>query len=88
MKLNDNFVHVHHRLDNQTFIIPTAGADFHGLVQGNSTLSAIAECLMYDTTEQEIVENLCARFDGDRSEIEADVAEAVKKLKEIGAIDE
>ncbi len=86
MKLNVNFIH--HQLDGQAVIVPTAGADFHGLVQGNKTLSGIADCLKQDTTEEAIVNTLCVRFDGDREAIKADVAEAIKKLKEIGAIDE
>ena len=86
MKLNDTFVH--HNMDGQTVIVPTADADFHGLIQGNNTLAVIADCLKQDTTEEEIVDTLCARFDGDREVIKADVAEAVKKLKEIGAIDD
>lgn len=75
-------------LDGQAVIAPTSKADFHGVVQGNKTLSAIAECLMHDTTEEEIVDSLCERFDGDREDIKADVAEAVRRLREIGAIDE
>ena len=86
MKLKDTFVQ--HNMDGQTVIVPTAGADFHGLIQGNKTLAVIADCLKQDTTEEEIVDTLCARFDGDREIIKADVAEAIKKLKEIGAIDE
>lgn len=86
MKLKDTFVQ--HNMDGQTVIVPTAGADFHGLIQGNKTLAVISDCLKQDTTEEEIVDTLCARFDGDREVIKADVAEAVKKLKEIGAIDE
>lgn len=86
MKLKDTFVQ--HNMDGHTVIVPTAGADFHGLIQGNKTLAVIADCLKQDTTEEEIVDTLCARFDGDREIIKADVAEAVKKLKEIGAIDE
>ncbi|MBQ1437279.1 MAG: PqqD family protein, partial [Ruminococcus sp.] len=72
----------------QTVIVPTAGANFHGLIPGNKTLAVISDCLKQDTTEEEIVDTLCARFDGDREIIKADVAEAVKKLKEIGAIDD
>jgi len=86
MKLNVNFIH--HQLDGQAVIVPTAGADFHGLIQGNKTLAVIVDCLKQDTTEEEIVDTLCTRFDGDREIIKADVAEAVKKLKEIGAIDD
>ena len=86
MKLKSCFIS--HQFDGQTVIVPTADASFHGLVQGNKTLSVIAECLTHETTEEEIIETLCARFDGDREMIKADVADAVKRLKEIGAIDE
>ncbi len=85
MKLNNSFIS--HQMDGQTVIVPTAAADFHGLVQGNKTLGVIAACLQTDTTEEEIVNTLCARFDGDREEIKADVHEAVEQLKKIGAID-
>ena len=86
LKLNQHFLA--HDVAGQTVIVPTADASFHGLVQGNKTLSAIVECLSADTTEQEIVNNLCDRFDGNRADIEADVHEAVNRLREIGAIDE
>ena len=39
-------------------------------------------------TEDEIVDTLCARFDGDREDIKADVHEAIGRLRKIGAIDE
>ena len=86
MKLNDRFIH--HQMDGQTIIVPTAGADFHGLVQGNKTLDAIAACLKHNVTEEQIVDSLCAHFDGDREVISADVAQAIGRLREIGAIDE
>ena len=86
MKLNYHFLT--HELNGETLIVPTAGADFHGLIQGNKTLAVIADCLKQDTTEEEIVDTLCARFDGDMEIIAADVAEAIARLREIGAIDE
>lgn len=86
MKLNQHFLY--HEVSGQAVIVPTGGADFHGLIQGNKTLSVIAECLKNDTTEEAIVDALCARFDGDRRDIEADVRDAVQRLREIGAIDE
>ncbi len=86
LKLNQHFLS--HDIAGQTVIVPTAGADFHGLIQGNKTLSVIAECLKKDTTEKEIVDTLCDRFDGAREDIEADVREALRQLREIGAIDE
>ena len=48
MKLNYHFLT--HELNGETLIVPTAGADFHGLIQGNKTLAAIAECLKSETT--------------------------------------
>ncbi len=86
MKLNDSFIC--YLLDGETVIVPTAGADFHGLVQGNKTLAAITDCLKNDVTEEEIVDTLCKRFDGGRENIKTDVRKAIEKLKEIGAIDE
>ncbi len=52
MKLNENFIH--HQIEDQALIVPTGTADFHGLIQGNKTLSAIAECPQDDTTEDDI----------------------------------
>ena len=86
MKLNKNFFA--HTIDGMTVVVPVAGSDFHGLIQGNKTLAAIAECLKSETTEEQITDTLCARFDGDREIIAADVAEAIARLREIGAIDE
>ena len=86
MKLNKNFIA--HTIDGMTVVVPVAGSDFHGLIQGNKTLAAIAECLKSETTEEQITDTLCTRFDGDREIIAADVAEAIARLREIGAIDE
>ena len=54
MKLNSNFIK--HTIDDQTVVVPTAGADFHGLVQGNKSVEVILECLENDTTEEAITE--------------------------------
>ena len=70
MKLNEKFIR--HQFDSRTVIVPATEANFRGLIQGNKTFSAIAECLTHDTTEEEIVDTLCARFDGDREDVKAD----------------
>ena len=75
-------------MDGQTVLVPTGKAKFHGLVQGNKTLAVILECLQQETTEEEIVNTLCNRFDGDKTIIKTDVTKAIRQLKEIGAIDE
>ncbi len=86
MKLNENFIK--HTIDGQTVVVPTAESGFHGLIQGNKTVEAILYCLENETTEDEIVEVLCKRFDGDKELIRADVRDVITRLKEIGAIDE
>lgn len=86
MKLNQNFII--HKIDGQALIVPTGAAGFHGLVEGNNSFLAIAECLTNDVTEEEIVDTLCMRFNADRKIIAADVAEAISRLKSIGAIDD
>lgn len=86
MKLNKNFIA--HTIDGMTVVVPVAGSDFHGLIQGNKTTAAIVECLQQDTTEAEIADALCERFDGDRAQIEADVSRIIARLRKVGAIDD
>lgn len=68
-------------------IVPAADAKFSGLVQGNSTVGDILDCLSEDTTEEKIVDFLCEKYSGERSIIKADVSDIISRLKEIGAID-
>ncbi len=86
MKLNKEFIK--HTMDGQTVLVPTAQAPFHGLIQGNRTVGVILDCLLSDTTEEEIVRALSERFDGDEAVIREDVSDTLRQLMEIGAIDE
>ena len=86
MKLNENFVI--HTIDDETMLIPTAEAPFHGLGEGNETVGVILRCLTRDTNEEEIVNALAAEFVGSRDEIKEDVCSVIAKLRAIGAIEE
>jgi len=87
MKLNKNYLV--HQTGSETYLIPTAGAAFNGMVRGNATFGAILELLQQDTTEEEIVSALCGRFSGTTAEsVAADVGKAVSRLRGIGAIDD
>ncbi len=86
MKLNPNFIS--HQMDGQTLLVPTGDAKFHGLVQGNKTLAAILDCLTREISQEELEQTLCDRFEGDPAQIRAEAAEAVRRLRKIGAIDE
>lgn len=86
MKLNPNFIK--HTMDGQTIVVPTNGAAFHGLIQGNKSVEVILECLEHDTTEDEIVRTLSSRFSGDEALMRADVRDVITRLKETGAVDD
>lgn len=85
MKLKDKFIV--HNVGEETLLVPTAEADFHGLVQGNKTVDVILNCLQNDTTEDEILTVMKKRFDGNESDMRADIADVIEKLRAIGAID-
>ncbi|MBQ1436515.1 MAG: PqqD family protein [Ruminococcus sp.] len=85
MKLNENFIH--HDLDGQAVIVPTAEASFHGLVQGNKTVDVILSCLMKDTTQEAILAVMKERFDGDEADMREDIADVIAQLRKIGAND-
>lgn len=86
MKLNDEFLL--HNMGNETLLVPTANAKFHGLVQGNKTVEVILSCLSKDTTEEQILSVLKERFDGDEELMKEDIADVVERLRDIGAIDD
>ena len=86
MKLKDEFIV--HNVGDETLLVPTAEASFHGLVQGNKTVDVILNCLLKDTTEEEILSVMKERFDGDEADMRADIADVVKQLRSIGAIDD
>ena len=86
MKLNEHFI-VHTEGDD-VLLVPTAEADFSGIVRGNKTLSAILRLLEQETSRTEIITALQERFDADDGVIEDDVDSTLEKLRSIGAIDE
>ncbi|MBR6950434.1 MAG: PqqD family protein [Oscillospiraceae bacterium] len=86
MKLNDRFLI--HKTGEQTILVPSGGAEFSGVVQGNRTLGAILEQLKENTTEEKITEALGARFDAPKDVIEKDVRKVLQELRKIGALDE
>lgn len=84
MKLNDDFVI--HKIQEETLLVPTGAAPFHGLGEGNRTVGVILNCLTKDTTEEEIVDALASEFVGSREDMVEDVRSVISKLRAIGAI--
>lgn len=86
MKLKKEFIV--HNVGDETLLVPTAEADFHGLVQGNKTVDTILNCLTEDTTEEKILFAFKEKYDGDEADMRADIADVIAKLRSIGALDE
>lgn len=86
MKLKNEFIV--HNVGDETLLVPTADASFHGLVQGNKTVDTILNCLKEDTTEEKVLDSLKEKYDGDEADMRADIADVIKRLRAIGAIDE
>lgn len=86
MKLNEDFIV--YNTGEETLVVPTAAADFHGLVQGNKSVDTILQSLVSETTEEDIVQTMLDKYDGSEADIRADVADVLSQLRSIGAIDE
>lgn len=85
MKLSEKFIV--HSMDGETLLVPTAEADFRGIVRCNNSVEVILCALEKGAdSEEELVEALTERFDGDEAEMREDVLQTVEKLREIGAI--
>ncbi len=87
MKLNENFIV--HSMDGENLLVPTADAKFSGIVRCNESVAVILKALEKGVkNEEELVSALKERFDGDEADMREDVNSTLKKLREIGAVDE
>ena len=57
-------------------------------MRSNPTAAFIIDYLKEDTTEEKIVDAMCAKYDASREQISADLAEILVKLRNIGALEE
>lgn len=85
MRLRSEFLS--HRNGGEAFIIPAEGAKFSGLVRGNKTFGDVADLLKTDTTEQEIIAAMRAKYDAPAGVIERDVRKALDIFRQIGALE-
>lgn len=88
MKLAEGLV-AHSMMDEHVLV--SAGADkdkFQGIARVNGTGAFILECLKEETTRDEIIEKMTARYGGTR-ELAAKYADGfLEKLRGIGALDD
>ncbi|MBR2993706.1 MAG: PqqD family protein [Clostridiales bacterium] len=85
MKLNPDFLT--HNSEDESYLVPTSGAKFSGLVKGNKTLGAIIDLLKEETTRDQVVAAMKERFNAPEGAIEKDVDHVIEELKKIGALE-
>ena len=61
---------------------------FSGLIRSNQTAAYIVNCLKVETTPEQIVELMSAKYDAPRDVLERDVQTVITKLRGIDAIHE
>jgi hypothetical protein len=86
MKLRPDFIT--QDIDNTQFLVAVGAEAFSGIVRSNKTAAFIVNCLKEETTEESIVDKMCAKYDADRETIAADVAEIINTLRGINALEE
>ena len=87
MKIVQNFQIVD--LGGEIVMVPTgqAGERFHGIVRLNETAAFIVNCLKKETTPDQIVDDLLAEYDVERSDAARHVNALLVRLDEIGAVE-
>ncbi len=88
MRVKDGFIL--HNIGEEYMAVATgeAAEQFNGIVRGNETAAYIFELLQKETTEAEIVDAMCERYDAERSVIERDVENIISKMREAGFLHE
>lgn len=88
MKLRDGFIT--YATDEEQIMVAAGSAAeyFHGMVRSNRTAAFIIDCLMRETTQEQIVDAMAAKYDAPREKIAADAARILDALRGIGALDE
>ncbi len=86
MKLKSDFIT--QTIEDTQFLVPVGAEAFQGIVRSNKTAAFIVDCLKADTTEEKIVDAMCAKYDAPRAEIAANVKEIISTLRGINALEE
>lgn len=84
MKLNDNFLT--QTIDDTQVMVATGDSDFNGIIRSNSTAAEIIDLLKEETTRDEVVDKMLAKYDAEREEIASDVDMVIATLRKVGAI--
>lgn len=86
MKLNNAFVT--HEMGDEQIMVSTGGTNFSGLVRSNATAAFIVDCLKEETTREEVIAKMKAKYNAPEEVLAADVDKILAKLRSINALDE
>ncbi len=88
MRVKEGFIL--HNIGEEYMAVATgeAAEKFNGIVRGNETAAYIFELLQKETTEKEVVDAMCEKYEADRSIIEQDVKNIIGKMREAGFLHE
>ncbi len=86
MRLNPQFVT--QDIDGTQFLIALGDQKFKGIVRNNRTAAFIVNMLKEETTQEKIVSAMREKFDAPLEMISEDVAEVLRTLRSIGALEE
>lgn len=81
MRLKEGFIL--HTVENESMAIASGevAETFNGIVRINSTGAYIFELLRNETTEEDIVAAMCARYDAPEEQIKTDVHNLIEKFR-------
>ena len=86
MKLKSGFIV--QNIDDTQFLVPVGGEAFSGIVRSNKTAAFIVDQLKEETTEEGIIDAMCAKYDAPREVIAADVRRILDTLRGVNALEE
>ncbi|MBR7040368.1 MAG: PqqD family protein [Clostridia bacterium] len=86
MRLDPDFIT--QDIEDTQFLVPMGAQAFRGIARGNSTAAFIVNCLKTETTEEKIIDAVCAEYDAPRDTVAKDVREILDTLRRINALKE
>ena len=86
MRLKNDFVT--QVINGVQYLVPVGEEQFSGMLRNNKTAAFIVDCLKAETTEEAVVEAMCAKYDAPPDEIAADVKRILSTLRSVGALEE
>jgi hypothetical protein len=86
MRLTEGFIT--HETGGEQIMVSAGAVSFSGLVRSNRTAAFIVDQLKTETTKEQIVAAMAAKYDAPEDVIARDVEAVLEKLRSIGALTE